>query len=487
MNGTDAGAGFPSATLMERVDEVCDRFEHAWKAGQRPRIEDYIGDEAEPARSALLHELLAAELEWRRRLGERPGPPEYLGRLASHAAIVAAAFEGDGGSRTGPSPAGGRPAEIPAGPDATASHPTSGPRGISVDAGQRYRVLRRYAEGGLGVIYLAHDAELNREVALKEIQPRAAARPGSCARFLLEAEVTGRLEHPGIVPVYSLGQHPDGRPFYAMRLIRGTSLKEAIAEFHRQADGKPDPGARPLALRKLLDRFRAVCEAVEYAHSRGVLHRDVKPHNIMIGHYGETHLVDWGLAKVTGGADADPDSEVQTPGSTAGEVSDGTVAGVAVGTPAYMSPEQAEGRPDRIGPASDVYGLGATLFHLLTGRAAFEGPGDDVLEKVRRGDFPAPRSVRREVPRALGAICLKAMALEPEGRYATARDLADDVERWLADEPVSAYREPWHARARRWARRHRILVTAAAAAFLLTATVLGGCVLLYCVDKIQVM
>ena len=168
-------------------------------------------------------------------------------------------------------------------------------------AGQRFRILRPHASGGLGEVFVARDEELHREVALKQIQDRYADHPESRSRFLLEAEITGGLEHPGIVPVYGLGHYPDGRPFYAMRFIRGDSLKEAIEQFHR-ADGQPgrDPGERALALRQLLRRFVDVCNAIAYAHSRGVLHRDLKPGNVMLGPYGETLVVDWGLAKPIG-------------------------------------------------------------------------------------------------------------------------------------------------------------------------------------------
>jgi serine/threonine-protein kinase len=486
MSEPEVGLGAVSATRIEQVDAVCERFERAWGAALRPRIEDYLGDEAEPGRSILFHELLVSELEWRLRLGERPARPEYRERLPSHAAVIDAAFEAvaRAGSRQ----------DSGAGPD-------GGPPAAPDSAGQRFRIVRPHAEGGLGIIYRAHDEELHREVALKEIQPRFATRPEDRARFLREAEITGSLEHPGIVPVYSLGRYPDGRPYYAMRLIQGTSLKVAIEEFHHEAGGRIDPGFRSLPLRKLLDRFRTVCEALEYAHSRGILHRDVKPQNIMIGRYGETLLVDWGLARSTGLADTPPvvvePSSLPIPaeGSDAtvdwglatsrAEGSDATAAGSIVGTPAYMSPEQAEGRSERVGPASDVYGLGATLYHLLTGRPAFEGGVTEVLAKVRRGEFPKPRSVRRDVPRALEAVCLKAMALRPADRYASARDLADDVERWQADEPVTAWREPWPLRTRRWARRHRVIIIAASAAVLLTALVMSGCVLLYCLEHVQ--
>jgi serine/threonine-protein kinase len=157
----------------------------------------------------------------------------------------------------------------------------------------RFRILRPHAKGGLGQVSVALDQELNREVALEEIQPRHADDQFSRERFVLEAEITGGLEHPGIVPVYALGQASDGRPFYAMRFVKGASLKEAIVHFHSpENQNRNDPGARQLELRRLLGRFIDVCNAMEYAHSRGVLHRDLKPGNIMVGKYGETLVVD---------------------------------------------------------------------------------------------------------------------------------------------------------------------------------------------------
>jgi serine/threonine protein kinase len=167
-------------------------------------------------------------------------------------------------------------------------------------AGLRYRIVRPHAKGGLGEVSVAEDLELHREVALKEIQERHAHDPQSRSRFLLEAEITGGLEHPGIVPVYGLGQYADGRPFYAMRFIKGDNLKEAIRRFHEAEKPDRDPGERRLALQGLLRRFLDVCHAIAYAHSRGVLHRDLKPGNIMLGKYGETLVVDWGLAKPLG-------------------------------------------------------------------------------------------------------------------------------------------------------------------------------------------
>jgi serine/threonine-protein kinase len=324
----------------------------------------------------------------------------------------------------------------------------------------RYRVLRLHARGGLGQVFVAEDTELHREVALKEILPQHVADPASRARFVLEAEVTGGLEHPGIVPVYGLGAYADGRPYYAMRLVRGESLTDAIRRYHTGASA----GQRSLAFRQLLGRFVAVCQAVAYAHSRGVLHRDLKPGNVMLGAYGETHVVDWGLAKATaqpGDGRGQACEAALRPSSGSG--SGVTLAGQAVGTPAYMSPEQATGRLDQLGPASDVYSLGATLYCLLTGKQPFDAESGDVLVRVQRGDFPPPRQVASGVAPPLEAVCIKAMALHPASRYPTALALAADVEHWLADEPVTARLDPLPTRLARWGRRHKPLVTGAAA------------------------
>jgi serine/threonine protein kinase/tetratricopeptide (TPR) repeat protein len=340
--------------------------------------------------------------------------------------------------------------------------------------GPRFRILRPHAKGGLGEVFIARDAELHREVALKQIQDRHADHPESRSRFVLEAEVTGGLEHPGIVPVYSLGHDPEGRPYYAMRFVRGDSLKQAIDSFHRGAAADRPPGERMLELQKLLRRFLDVCNAIAYAHSRGVLHRDLKPGNILVGPFGETLVVDWGLAKVVGTPEDCGEATLRPPSASG---SSETLPGAAIGTPSFMSPEQAAGRLDELGPASDVYSLGATLYCLLTGRAPIEGTGidlEEVLRRVRAGAIPPPRQVEPGVPRALEAICLKAMAPRPADRYASPRGLAGDLERWLADEPVRAYAEPLPARARRWMRRHRTLVTSAAAVLVFGLAGLAG-------------
>ena len=298
-------------------------------------------------------------------------------------------------------------------------------------AGERFRVIRSHAQGGLGQVFLAIDAELNRPVALKELLSYHADDATSQSRFLREAKVTGRLEHPGIVPVYGLGRHDDGRPYYAMRFIEGETLKQAIERFHASRGGAQGAGERELAFRRLLRSFIDACNAVAFAHSRGVVHRDIKPENIMLGRFGETLVVDWGIAKMTDEALGEP-ARFSSDGTALDELSL-TRPGSAVGTPQYMSPEQAAGDLARVEAASDIYGLGATLYCLLVGHAPFpSGEVADVLHRVSHGIFPAPRRLRRSIDSKLETICLKAMAKKPEDRHAMALELAGEIEAWLA-------------------------------------------------------
>jgi len=350
-------------------------------------------------------------------------------------------------------------------------------------SGMRYDQFVFHDAGGLGVVYKARDIELGRQVALKRLNTKVGGNAENRRRFLREAEVTARLEHPGIVPVYGLVRDAGGQPCYAMRFIKGESLNTAIQQFHTKRDGRAgshmSSGEEVLEFRKLLNHFVTACNTIAYAHSRGVVHRDIKPANIMLGPYGETLVVDWGLAKVMGkGESSDvnhagdhdiPLLETQLASHTPDDL---TRAGHSMGTPAFMSPEQAAGRLESIGPASDIYSLGATLYCVLTGKSPFsESDRAVILQKVLKSEFTPPTSRNRNVPAALEAICVKAMAFKPEHRYTSAEALAEDIEHWLADEAVSARREPLAVRFARWVRQHKPLSVSIAAACILALTI----------------
>jgi serine/threonine protein kinase len=337
-------------------------------------------------------------------------------------------------------------------------------------SGPRYTFLRLHAEGGLGQVWVARDADLNREVALKEVRPEWSDRPEALRRFLREAQVTGQLEHPNIVPVYELARRrEDGQPFYTMRLLGGRTLREELVDHHERRAGRP---AEPLERQKLLTAFVAVCQAIGYAHSRGVVHRDLKPSNVMIGGFGEVLVIDWGLARMV---DRPEEDAPGIPGLDVSPEASALETRGAVGTPAYMSPEQVEGRPSAIDARSDIYGLGVILFEILTGRPPFEGRDQpEIYRKITEGPTPGARELIPSVPRPIEAVALKAMARDPAARYARASELAEEVHRFLAGEPVAAWREPFLVRARRWVSRHRISVASASAAAVVGAIALGA-------------
>ena len=403
-----------SLDVLRRQDKICSAFERAWQSvdrqsGEPPRLERYLDGDSPPG---LVRELLALEFEYRLRAGEQPSVNDYARRLPEHRELV----------------------------ELVLGHTD----GELIDG--RFRVARRVAAGGLGQVLVAYDQELCREVALKEPLDQYADHFEVQRRFLRECRVTSSLEHPGIVPIYDVGRRDDGRPFYAMRLIRGESLQAAIDAAH--AAGPPPVRM----LRELLRRLIDVARTMEYAHIHGVLHRDLKPANIMLGPYGETQVVDWGLAKVQGDT---ADSGTPPAADTGAE----TQIGTAIGTPAYMSPEQAAGRHNEVDARSDVYGLGAMLFVLLTGKKPFDGELDEVLARVCAGQVPRPSSLASDVPGPLEAICIKAMARQPDQRYQSASELAADLRCWLDDEPVSVFHDPLAVRLGRWTRQHRSLAT----------------------------
>lgn len=346
----------------------------------------------------------------------------------------------------------------------------------------RYTLVENFAQGGLGRIWKARDDRIQREVAFKELLPAALKNAGLKERFFEEAQITGQLEHPGIVPIYDLGWQTDGTPFYAMKLVRGSTYSKAIQHCHALPRESHE---QRLAFVKLLQQFVAICNALAFAHSRGVIHRDLKPQNVMLGDFGETLVLDWGLAKIVGSAEklvpVHTGEGRETDASDAITISQSavrssvfsnvrseasqTVMGSVMGTPAYMPPEQALGNLQELDACSDIYSLGAILYEVLTGRQPIEkGTVTEMLARVVEGLVPPPRAIDATIPRPLEAIAVKAMSVTKTDRYATALDLARDVENYLADEQVSAYPEPWPLRAKRWMRRHRTAVTTASVA-----------------------
>jgi tetratricopeptide (TPR) repeat protein len=317
-----------------------------------------------------------------------------------------------------------------------------------------YLVERELARGGMGRVLLATDRQ-GRTVAVKVL---LGSGEGGMRRFLREMQITARLQHPSITALYEAGRWPSGEPFFAMKLVQGRTLREELAE-------------RP-ALRDrlaLVPRVIAVTDALAYAHDQGIIHRDLKPSNILVGAFGETVVIDWGLAKARGGTG----SEASQPSGivTASSSHDTTEFGTPIGTPAYMAPEQARG--DALDERADVYGLGALLYHVLSGRPPYIGPSArEVLAQVQGGPPPSLAKLMPELPPDLVAIVTQAMMPDAARRYASAQSMAEDLRRFAAGQLVSAHVYSVRALVRRWARKNRALVSVAAG--LLALGILAG-------------
>jgi tRNA A-37 threonylcarbamoyl transferase component Bud32 len=288
----------------------------------------------------------------------------------------------------------------------------------------RYELHRMLGQGGMGEVRLCEDKRIGREVAFKAMRADTALRRDAIPRFLREARVQGQLEHPAVVPVYDLGLDDAGQPFFTMKRIRGLSLHEVV---QRLKDKDRDAEER-FTRRRLLAAFNTVCLALDYAHSRGVLHRDLKPANVMLGDFGEVHLIDWGLARVSGVA------ELPIIDMGGAEPLTNTRQGELMGSPGYLSPEQARGEHTTMTGAADIYSLGAILFEILTFEPMTPGELIDRIHATLRGTVERRPSVRfpdADVPPELEQIILKATEHAPDKRYKRPRELARAVERYL--------------------------------------------------------
>ena len=357
----------------------------------------------------------------------------------------------------------------------------------------RFRIVRNLAQGGIGTVFVAIDLDLKREVAIKELKGKFANVRAIVQRFEAEATVTGNLEHPNIVPIYATGRRSDGRPYYAMRLIQGRSMQVVISELHGDYGPKIDFRNNAVA-RDLLLRFVTVCRAIGFAHSRGVLHRDLKPSNIMVGDFGETLVVDWGLARNLQNIDPKHNQSTE-PEFNQGILLDKTLQGTIVGTPGYMSPEQVAGHNGDITVASDIYSLGATLFQILTNNIPYLHTGSESSIRNKSKDSAAVASPEGNtdvcvqssiqfgsqhpldhfgsLPASLDAICRQAMQCDPRKRYRNAELLATDLEAWLLDEPVSVLPDTSLQKVRRWAKTHPAAVAGGLASLLITMLAMG--------------
>jgi tetratricopeptide (TPR) repeat protein len=410
---------------VRQVVQACDRFEAAWKAGPRPSPENFLTAVNGPARSALLRLLLLLDWDYRQRAGDEPHPADYFDRFPSDQELIGAVgremSQASVGTRVGLDEHG--PTNTPWSGDRAASAPrNSGPAADTDDA--RYELEREVGQGGIGVVFRGRDRHLGRELAVKVLHEAIRDEPEARKRFFEEARIGSQLQHPAIVPVYEQGFFADGRPYFTMKLVEGHTLAELL----RSRDDPRQDQTR------LLGMFEQVCQAMAYAHARGVVHRDLKPANVMAGAFGEVQVMDWGFAKVLSGYgvnDAGGSAQVRTMYGRNGV----SQSGLLMGTPAYMPPEQARGEATLIDARADVFALGAMLCEMLTGRPPYSGTtADEVCRRAAAGDMgdALARLAACGADAPLRELAQRCLAAERAARPADAGIVAKELTEYLA-------------------------------------------------------
>ncbi|MFT5468612.1 MAG: serine/threonine protein kinase [Verrucomicrobiales bacterium] len=461
----DPGKSGPLRRALE-IDAICDRFEAEAQAGDTPEIRLFLDEVETEARAELFQQLLGLQISIVVKPEDRPGLPSLLSEYPEFTNEILKVVSGQ--------------------PSVAETIRTRPPSNVGAEAvlgeiqpEQRYRLEGEVARGGMGAIHLAEDPALRRRVAVKTmLSPQAST--DELVRFIEEAQITGQLDHPGIVPVHELGVDESGKPFYSMKFVRGRDL-QTILEGLRNGDAAL---AEEFPLHRLLNILDRICDAVGFAHAHGVLHRDLKPANLRIGEFGEfgeVLVMDWGLAKILGKEDSQAKAEIRAVESIRGAdetVDFHTLAGSVMGSPQYMAPEQASGATHELDEGADIYALGAILYEILTLRSPIDmKSGEDiivVLERVAAGEITSPRSTKkRPVPEALSKVAMKALALRRADRYANVGELQGEIDAWLGGFATEAENAGLLRQIRLFVQRNKIASAAAAIIALVLAAATG--------------